>query len=89
MYFELSFNEIMPPCAQGIILHQESFSQITLCLSKYAYNRLLRIRLYKCEPASMGCLAEPGFLLASLRSLLALVGPETPVLTALSGIIGL
>lgn len=33
MYFKKIFDVIMPPCARGIVLHQEIFLQIVL---KYA-----------------------------------------------------
>lgn len=38
MYFETSFNIVMPPCAQGIELHWETPSPFVLCLKMSTIN---------------------------------------------------
>ena len=38
MYFEKSFNIVMPPGAQGIVLHWETPSPVVLCLKMSAIN---------------------------------------------------
>ena len=51
MCFDLSFNIIMPPCIQGILLHLWNvFPNCTVF--KYAGNKLPGIRLPKFDPAS-------------------------------------
>lgn len=39
MYFELSVDVILPPCAPGIVLQQEAFPQ-GYTVFKYAYHKL-------------------------------------------------
>ena len=41
MYSELSLNEIMLPCAMGIVLDQEALFQTILGLNTLGINRLL------------------------------------------------
>lgn len=62
----LSFDITMPPCAQWRVLHQKTFFPNCSVL-KYVYNRLLRIRFQKFEPASTKSF-QSNFLLASRRS---------------------